>query len=568
MMQALRRPLKAPQAALLAGILVVALPSTLLAQPASSPASGPSAQTLLESDRSGTNWILPAGNYSGNRQVEESEIGPQNVDQMQVAWTFKLPGGDPVEASPIVWDGTVYVASGQDDVFALDAKTGDLKWQYRPNAKQIVGFPRSRGVAIYDGKVFIGMIDGHLAALDAKTGQELWNKETVEDPKLGYYSMQPVPYKGKILIGVSDGDWGGIGDVSAFDAKTGEQAWKWQSIPQPGQPGHDTWAGDSWKRGGGAIWNGMAIDPDSDTLYVTTGNPSPDLLGQARAGANLYTDSMVALDISGVTPKMKWYHQFIANDAHDYDPAMPPVLFTGTVNGKPMKLAATGDKAGNFWLLNAKNGDLVSKTPVSYQLNQDSEPAIDGVNYACPSWNGGIEFNGGAYDPATNTFFVPSSNQCAKWSANRQAEFVAGQFYLGGAQPTLVGPNSGWFSAIDVATGTFKWRNYLDLPANGGALVMNYTPPHQSDGKATIVFTGLLDGRFGAHDGKSGSLLWQYGTGAVIWAPPATFVADGRRYVLVASGGAGPMNVPELKESIGPNVLTVFVSSKQKQAVN
>jgi alcohol dehydrogenase (cytochrome c) len=308
-----------------------------------------------------------------------------------------------------------------------------------------------------------------------------------------------------------------------------------------------------------------AIDPATDTLYLTLGNPSPDLLGKVRQGQNLYTDSMVALDISGSTPKLKWYHQFIANDAHDYDPAMPPVLFTGSIDGKQTKLAATGDKAGNFWLLNAENGEVISKTPLSFQFNQDSQPQIDGANYACPSWNGGVEFNGGAYDPAINTFFVPSSNQCGKWSADKEAKFVPGQFYLGGSQPESVGPNSGWFSAINASTGIFNWRNHLDLPANGGALVMNYEAPDPDD-NASVVFTGLLDGRFAAFDGKSGKLLWQYDTGAVIWAPPATFVENGDRYVLVASGGPGAMKVPELKKTIGPNVLTVFVSGEHEHA--
>ena len=332
------------QATILAGVAILAVPGLSLGQTA----SGPSTQTLLTAQTDSANWVLPAHSYSGNRQVDESEIGPQNVDQMKVAWIFKLPGSDPVESAPVVWAGFVYVSSGQDDVFALDAKTGEVKWQYRPNAKQQVGFPRNRGVAVYEGMVFIGMIDGHLAALDAKTGREIWNRQTVDDPKLGYYSMAPVPYKGKILIGESNGDWGGIGNLAAFDPKTGDRLWRWQSIPEPGELGHDTWSGDSWKRGGGAIWNGIAIDPANETLYLTTGNPSPDFLGKVRQGKNLYTDSMVALDISGPTPKLKWYRQFIANDAHDFDPAMPPVLFTGTVDGKQMKLAATGDKAGQL----------------------------------------------------------------------------------------------------------------------------------------------------------------------------------------------------------------------------
>lgn len=568
--------LRSLQMALMASAAVVAFTGSGLAasdtsqpgsrQPqASSGQSGPSSQALVDAAKDTANWILPAGDYSDNRQLAENEISKENVDQMKVAWTFKIPGNGPTETSPIVWDGMVYITSNRDDIYALDAKTGELKWKYNPKVEQLTGFPRNRGVAVYDGMVFIGMLNGHLAALDAKTGKVIWDKQTVEDIKTSFYSMQPVPYKGKILMGVSDGDWGGIGNIAAFDPKTGNRIWQWDAVPKPGEPGHDSWSGDSWKRGGGAIWSGVAIDPGTDTLYVSTGNPQPDFLGAVREGKNLYTNSMVALDISTAQPKMKWYHQFIAHDTHDWDPAMPPVLFTGTVDGKQMKLAAAGDKAGNFWILNAENGDLVSQTPVSYQFNQDTPPKIGGTNYACPNTNGGVEFNGAAYDPATNAFYVPSSNQCGSWTANKQATFVAGQFYLGGGFPKLVGPNSGWFSAIDVATGLFNWRHHLDLPANGGALVMNYQSSRRPQEKESIVFTGLLDGHFNAYDASSGKLLWQHDTGASIIAPPATFVEGGKRYVLVASGDPGFLKVPELKVS-GPSVLTAFVSGGQKQA--
>jgi alcohol dehydrogenase (cytochrome c) len=525
--------------------------------------AGPTAQDFTNPIDEASYWILPAGDYSGNRQIKEKEIGPSNVDQMQVAWTFNIPQNGPIEASPIVWNGTIYITSNRDDVYAIDAKTGNLKWRYNPNPEQLTGFPRNRGVAIYDGKLFIGMINGHLAALDAETGKELWNKQTVEDPRDSFYSMQPVPYKGKILLGVSNGDWGGNGNISAFDPDTGNRIWQFNTIPGPGEKGHETWEGDSWKRGGGAIWSGAAIDPNSDTLYVNAGNPLPDFLGAERKGDNLYTNSMIAVDISGDKPQMKWYHQFIPHGTHDWDPAMPPVLFTGKVDSKDTKLVAAGDKAGNFWILNAENGDLVSRTPVSYQFNQDTQPAIEGSNYACPNTNGGVEFNGGAYDPATNIFFVPSTNQCGKWSAESKAVYVAGQFYLGGSFPSLVGANTGWFNAIDVATGAPAWRDHLDLPANGGALVMDYESGGKSDPAESIVFSGMLDGKFNAYDARSGKILWQYDTGASIIAPPATFTMDNRRYVLVNSGDPGWLKVPELQSAIGPAHLTAFVSGQQ-----
>lgn len=550
---------------LLATAALLALPAIAAAQSDQKAVKGPTAQQLLQSGSDSASWILPAGTYSGNRVVTESEISPQSVGNLEVAWTFKIPDNGPIEASPIVWNGTVYITSNHDDVYAVDAKTGDLKWQYNPDPTQIVGFPRNRGVAIFDGTLYIAMIDGHLAAIDATTGKEKWNKQTVENPKNSFYTMQPVPYKGKILLGVSNGDWGGIGNISAFDPKTGNRIWKWETIPKPGEAGHDSWAGDSWKTGCGAVWNGMAIDPKTDTLFLTVGNPCPDFLGKARAGDNLYTDSMVALDISGDQPKLKWHQQFRPHDTHDWDPAMPPVLFTGTVGGKETELLAAGDKGGTFWIVRAEDGSLVSSTPVSYQMNQDTQPPVEGSNYACPNTNGGVEYNGGAYDATTNTFFVPSTNQCGKWTAQKEAELIAGQFYLGGAFPSLAGPNSGWFTGIDVATGLHSWRKPLDLPSNGGALVMQYNASRSPAARESMVFTGLLDGRFAAYDTQSGAVLWSYDTGASIVAPPATFTMDDKRYILVNSGGPGFLKVPELKAAIGPAHLTAFVSGSSDQ---
>jgi alcohol dehydrogenase (cytochrome c) len=499
--------------------------------------SWPTSETFAAAGADSNDWVLPAHDYSGNRYLQTAQINTRNVSSLKRAWTFKIDDDSPIETAPIEYNGMLFVTSAHNNVYALDAKTGEQKWKFS-YSPHVIAFAANRGVALLDGKVFFGTLDGHLIALDATTGAKVWDIVGVHDTSNTFYTMSPVPYKGMLLEGASDGDWGGIGYITAFDPKDGHRIWEWNTVPGPGEPGHDTWSGDSWKRGGAAVWSGVAIDPATDTLYMGLGNPQPDFLGTVRKGANLYSNSMVALDISGSAPKLKWYYQFIPHDTHDWDPAMPPVLFTGMVAGSSRQLVAEGDKGGNFWVLDATNGKLVYHVAVSTQKGQDTDPNVEG-NLACPNTNGGVEYNGGSFMPETNTFYVPSVDECGIWKSSGRATYIAGQFFIGGTFPPLSGPNTGWMNALDVSTGQFAWRKKLTLPAVGGALSLG----------TGVVFTGELDGTFDAYDAKSGDVLWKYATGSPILAAPSSYMVADKQYIVIASGQPGNQTVPEIPKS-------------------
>jgi alcohol dehydrogenase (cytochrome c) len=261
----------------------------------------PTGQDFVNAAEDTANWILPAKSYTGNHYTKATQISPANVRNLHLAWKFTVEDTGPMEVSPIVYNGTMYITTAHDYVYALDAATGKLKWSFTENPHVI--FAANRGVALFDGNVYIGTIDGHLIALNAETGEKVWDKVTVDDTTDSFYTMAPVPYhnpetdQDMIFLGVTNTDSGGNGNMTAYNPQNGAVIWRWDTIPGPGQPGHDTWSGDSWKRGGVAAWTGVTIDTATRTMYLDLGNPRPDFLGSAREGANLYSDSMVALDI-------------------------------------------------------------------------------------------------------------------------------------------------------------------------------------------------------------------------------------------------------------------------------
>lgn len=517
------------------------------ASPASSGAGFPDATALGNASSDDADWILPGKTYQNNRYTGLDAITPQNVAHLTKAWTTQIADDGEQEASPIVWHGTMYIATSHDSVLALDAQTGELKWQYPYSPQYVLAYAVNRGVGIADGKIFLGTQDCRVIALDATNGHQVWNvngcpHQPGNDTSNNWFSMAAYVYNGAVILGTAGGDFGNIGHVTAFSTQDGHTLWDWQTIKP------DTWPGNSWKHGAGAVWSGMAVDPETKSVLVGPGNPGPDLALDGRKGSDLYTNSIVSLDVSGAQPKVAWYYQIIQNDTHDADPAMPPVLFDGTVGGKPRKLVAIGDKAADFVVLDRTSGKVVYRLAVDNQNGIFTTQPTKAGTTACPNHGGGIEWNGGSYDPGSNLFLVPSTQECATWKlADPEPKWMPGQPFSGGPLPKRR-PATGMLTAIDIGTGKIAWTHAFPYPGEGGVTVT----------KTGIAFTTDVGGHVYAFDPKGGKVLWQADTGSSNVAPITIYRgSDDNEYVALLSGEAGNQQTPNLPKSHG-SVMTAY----------
>ncbi|HEV2879049.1 MAG TPA: PQQ-binding-like beta-propeller repeat protein [Candidatus Eremiobacteraceae bacterium] len=508
--------------------------------------SGPNSTALLAALQDNSNWSLPAKSYSGNRYTGLTQINESNVGSLRKAWVSKILDDGQQESSPIVWHGAMYIVTPHNNVLAFNASNGKLFWQFPYNPAYVLLYAVNRGAGIADGKIFLGTQDCRVIALDASSGKQVWNVQGCHDTSNSWYSMGTYVYKNNVILGTAGGDTGNMGIVSAFDANTGARTWDWQTIDK------STWPGKSWQHGGAAVWAGMAFDQSDDTLFVAPGNPGPDMVPTGREGADLYSNSLVALDISSAQPKVKWYYQLIANDTHDADPAMIPVVFDGKVNGAIRKLVAIGDKNGNFVILDRANGHVVYRTSVSTQKDDEAVPTLAGTP-ACPNHGGGIEWNGGSYDPGSNLFLIPSTEECATFKIlTEHPQYVAGLPYAGGPLPKRQN-GTGTLTAIDISTGKVAWRIQVPYPSQGGVLVT----------KTGIAFISDLRGRIYALDAKTGKELWHDDTGSQIVAPLSAYSTGGTQYIATLVGQAGNQHTPNLPPSAGSYAIAYSLNVKQ-----
>jgi alcohol dehydrogenase (cytochrome c) len=513
-------------------LAAVVLPFVIGAARAQVPAS-----RILHAEREPGNWLTYSGNYAGHRYSPLAEITPANIARLRVKWAYQF-GTEGNEVSPIVVDGIMYI-SGPNTASALDARTGRTLWTWRrpvPSDYHNIGFGRvNRGPAILGDKLYIATLDCYLVALDLKTGAQRWATK-VADYKFGYsMTLAPLAIPGKILLGVSGGETGIRGFVDAYDAATGKQAWRFYTIPAPGEPGSETWSGDAWKTGGGPTWVTGSFDPELNLVYWGVGNPSPDWNGDVRAGDNLYTCSVLALDAE--TGKLRWHFQFTPHDTHDWDASQIFVLFDAPVGGRMRKLIANANRNAFYYVLDRTTGEFIAARPFAKQTwargldakgrpipNPGSEPSEEG-SLVWPNLNGGTVWFSPSYDPQTKLFYVAAREIGAKYF-KREAEYKAGTFYAGGGEDELPADDAwGAIRALDPVTGAQRWEFKLHSPPWAGVLST----------AGGVVFSGTDEGNFYALDARTGKFLWQFQTGANIGSNPISFQVDGRQCVSIAA---------------------------------
>jgi alcohol dehydrogenase (cytochrome c) len=513
------------------------LTSAVLAQP-----KGPSQKELTSAIEDSQNWLYADHDYHGTRFSGLTEISSTNVQRLGQVCQHTFAEKEPSQTAPIAYKGVVYATTARYTI-ALDGSNCKVLWQQKWQAQSREVVMTQRGAAIKDGKIIRGTADGFLLALDSTTGAELWRRQ-IADPAQGYFfSMPPLIVDDLVFIGPAGSEWAGKCWVGAFRLSDGQLVWKFNTVPDLGEAGTETWGNNpaALKTGGGSIWTPMSFDPEKRLLYVPVGNPAPDFYDKDRPGANLYTSSIIALDIK--TGKLAWYYQATPHDQRDYDLTHVSPVFSIDTGGKRRTVIALTGKDGLLRLLDRDSQKLVYSVPFTTRKNNEGTIGKDFVSI-CPAMNGGHEWNGSAYDPRTNTLFVPATDWCGEVRVGTTAptpedDNTKGPYFFGGdGKFAPWNQTSGWLTAFDASTGKEKWKYHADKPMIGGVLVTG----------GRLVFTGETNGTFEAFDAKTGKILYTHNVGGPVGGGVMSYAASGKQHVAVVSGFVGLYNLiaPEL----------------------
>jgi alcohol dehydrogenase (cytochrome c) len=524
---------------------------------------------------SAQNWPMYGGDYGNTRFSQSTQINASNVDKLKVQWALQLGTTRSQESTPILVGDTLFVTSsfGPKNTFAVNAKTGEIKWTYQPDIpKGIDQYAccdvNNRGVAHADGKIFLGRLDAHVVALDEKTGKELWKTAIIDYTSGSVITSPPTIVKNLVITGYGGGEYGVRGSIVALDQKTGKEVWRTQTVPQPGEPGGDTWKGDSGKFGGAVAWHIGSYDPKLNLVYYGTSNPSPwsaSVRGNDSSDvgkfSNLYSASVLALNAD--TGKITWHYQFTPHDAWDYDGVNELVFADLPVEGKKTPVIMQANRNGFFYVIDRASGKLISAkkyieavnwatgidlktgTPIEAAGNAKRPGMKRKASDVCPNLIGGKNWMPMSYSETTGLVYIPTMNLCMDMEGI-QSEYKRGAFYLGvNFELGKVGPGGhmGGVKAWDPVKQQEVWFNKEELPYTGGMMTT----------KSNLLFHGDIKGIFKAVDAKTGKTLWSFNTGSGITAAPMTYTLDGKQYIAVVSGRT--LSIPAFFGALGEKMV-------------
>lgn len=485
---------------------------------------GPSQADLARAEQS-TDWLYHTHNYSGTRYSPLRQVTAANAAQLRVVCAYQVGSIETFVTGPLVWQGTMYLTTATLTI-ALDAATCRERWRHTWQPLDGFTWTNNRGVALKDGYLFRGTADGYLLALDAATGRLLWARQVAKPAQGEQITMPPLVFEDMVIIAPAGSELNMQGWVGAFRLTDGAPVWRFNTIPRPGEPGAETWRNaPGVPVGGGGIWTAPTLDAARGELYVAVGNPAPDMAAELRPGENLYTNSLIALDVR--TGKLRWHSQLVPSDFHDWDLTQVTPLIRIQHGGELRDAIVTVGKDGILRTLNRQSHDRLYETPVTTQLNVDVPLTSEGVR-VCPGILGGVEWNGPAYHPGTGLLITPAVDRCTTFSKWEEVRWAPGEMNIGGGF-ALDDAAQGWLTAVDASTGKVRWRYRSEQP-----MVAAVTTT-----AGGLVLTGENTGDFLALDAASGRELYRFNTGGGMGGGIISYAVKGRQYIAATSGRSG-----------------------------
>ena len=497
-------------------------------------------ERLKNTEAEPQNWLTYSGSMSSQRYSQLASINSQNIDFLELKWSYQIPEIDRAETVPLVVDGIMFITEAPSNLTAVDAQTGRVYWRYEhdlPEDLRICCGRNNRGVAILGETLYMSTLDAHLVAIDARTGNLLWNKE-VADHQAGYSkTAAPLIVKDLVVTGIAGGELGIRGFIDAYNSKNGDLVWRTFAIPGEGEPGNETWSGDSWKTGGASTWLTGSYDPDLNLIYWGTGNPGPDWNGDVRLGDNLYSDSALALDAD--SGEINWHFQFTPHDVHDYDSIQIPILADIEISGTQQPVMMWANRNGFYYTINRKTGKFILGKPFATQtwaesLDADGSPirvpgmapTYEGIMVS-PPIVGATNWYSPAFSEQTGLFYVTAFDGEQEFF-KRDEEYEEGERFTGGGG-RYTQPMDAFHSAIraiDPTTAEIAWE-FPIMPRSSAGI---------STTAGGLLLTGSADGYFFALNAFTGKELWHISLGGRVHAAPMTFAVDGKQYITIAAG--------------------------------